>query len=283
MRRLVLAFVLVAAAATPGRALIPTHNSVGFVSFVLDEGTEIIRADSHQVTLLRWTPERLARRTEHDVALAWQDLLTRIHQDWRIAVSGCWFCAPGGWPMLNVPCVEAARQAVQARVAEVYQPAYWLRVEGTLDRIPTLWWQSPQPGGGAVIACVAGASSPIYQSLLPDPYFYQRPQPPDPPRKLSAEPPGDPQKEALKEATLSGRPARVDGYQQVGYVVFLRTMGAIASHTFTAPVVGTCVQCALVWCWPVTRTWTVTLPVTLQRAITDWPAVAEGYGIPGIR
>ncbi len=282
MRRGILAVSIVVLLTTPGPALIPARASVGFVSAVLDEGTEIVRAGTHHVSLLPWADEGLARSTERKIAHSWQELVSRIGQDWTASVAACWFCAPGGWPTLNVACVGAAREAVRARLTLLYQPDYWRQVETSLRQLPTMWWYSPRPGDGAVIACVAGESTPSYQNLLPDPYFHQAPRPPYPPAHVRAEPPGDPQKEALKELLLRGRPARVAGYQQIGYVVFLRTTGDFVPHTFTALVTGTCVQCVVFWCWPVTRTWTVTFQILLQRAVTDWPAVAEGYGIPGV-
>ncbi len=269
--------------ATPAHALIPAREAIGVVSVVLDEGTEIVRRNPAQVMLLRWTPELQARAAELAIAAAGGDLLSRIGADWVASVAGCWLCTPGGWPVLNLPCVEVARQAVTARLRHLYEPTYWTTVEASLSRLPTLWGQSPRPGEGAVIACVAGATSPPYQSLLPDPYYHQRPRPAYAPTKSAAEPPGDPTKEAVKELLLGGRPARVDGYQRIGYVVFLQTTGELAPHSFTAPVTGTCVQCVMIWCWPVTWTWTVTLQVLVPRAKTNWPAVAEGYGIPGLK
>ncbi len=269
--------------ATTASALTLPQEAPAFVSMVLDEGTEIVRKDPLNVLVLPWTPEQQAHSTEWEIATAWENLVDRIAQDWVASVLGCWFCVPGGWPVLNLPCIEAAREAVQARVQSLYAPAYWVQVETSLRRLPSLWARSPHPGQGAVIACVAGESSPPYQSLLTDPYYHQPPRPPYASRQSSAEPPGDPVKEAAKEALLSGWPARIDGYQRIGYVVFFRAKGDIVARIFAAPITGVCVQCVVFWCWPVVRTWTVTLQVLLPRVTTDWPAVAEGYGIPGLR
>lgn len=269
--------------AIPSYALTPAREARGVVSLVLDEGTEIVLRDPPRATVVPWTPEPQARATEQAIDRAERDLLTRVGEDWLASVAGCWLCAPGGWPLLNLPCVELARQAVRGRLGYLYEPELWMKVETALRQLPTLWGQGPRPGEGSVIACVAGQASPPYQSLLPDPYFHQRPRPPYAPSKSDAEPPGDPIKEAVKETVLGGRPARVDGYQRIGYVVFLRTTGELVWRSFVAPVTGTCLQCVFVWCWPVTMTWTVTLHVLVARAKTDWPAVAEGYGIPGFK
>jgi len=250
---------------------------------VLDEGTEILRQHPPQTMVLLWTPEPRARATELAINTAWRELLSQIEEDWLTSVAGCWLCGPGGWPLPNLPCLEVARQAVRGRLQGIYEPALWMKVETSLRQLPTFWGRGPRPGEGAVVACVAAESSPPYQQLLPDPYYHQPPRPTYAPSKSAAEPPGDPVKEALKEAVLGGRPARVDSYQRIGYAVFLRTSGEWVSRSFTAPVTGTCLQCIFIWCWPVTQTWTVSLHLLVPRAKTDWPAVAEGYGIPGLK
>lgn len=267
----------------PAHGLIPAPQAAGFVSIILDEGTEIGLGHPPRFTLLPWTPELSARATEMEIAAAWEILVNQIRADWASSVAECWFCAPGGWPVLNVACTEAARQAVQLRLVTFYAPLYWTSIETALRRLPTLWAQSPRAGEGAVIACVAGEASPPYASLLPDPYYHQSPRPPYPPRLGTPELSGDPAKEAVKETLLSGQPARIEGYQRIGYVVFLRVGGEMVVHTVTAFVTGVCVQCFLLWCWPVVMSWPVTLQISLPKAKTDWPAVAEGYGIPGVR
>ncbi len=278
-----LALTIIWVLAPPAHGLLPAREAGGFVSIVLDEGTEIGLRNPPQITLLPWTSELRARVAETEISEAWEQFVGRIREDWSASTAGCWFCAPGGWPVLNLACIEAARQAVSVRLGSLYTPVYWTAVETSLHRLPTLWAQSPRPGEGAVIACVAGESSPPYASLLPDPYYHQIPRPPYPPHQESAELPGDPAKEAMKEILLGGRPARIEGYQHIGYVVFFRTRGETVAQTVTAVVRGVCVQCLLLWCWPVVMTWPVPLQLALPKAKTDWPAVAEGYGIPDLR
>jgi len=284
MRPLLLALtaaaVILAAAAPPSSALIPPRDSVGFVSVVLDEGVELVRTSTRQPVLLAWTSEEQARAVERKIREAWEWLVSTIQADWQASVAGCATCPP---PALNPACVEAARQAVLERIRTRYQPEYWRRVEEALRSIPTVWWQSPRPGQGAVLAAVFATTPPDLRSLLPDPYYWQPPSSRGVSGNPLAEPPGDPAKEALKEQRLTGVLARVSDYQRVGFVTFMRTSGRTTPAQFQGTVTVTCVVCVLFACWPVTGTWTVTLEAVLEQAVVDWPAVAEGYGIPGIR
>jgi len=274
------AAVVLAFAAPPSSALIPARDSVGFVSVVLDEGVELVRTSTRRPVLLAWTSEEQARAVERRIQEAWEWLVSTIQADWQASVAGCATCPP---PALDPACVEAARQAVLARTRTRYQPEYWRRVEEALRSIPTVWWQSPRPGQGAVLAAVFAPASPDLRSLLPDPYYWQAPRtgriPPDP----LAESPGDPAMEAVKEARLAGILARVADYQRVGFVTFMRTSGRITPARLQGTVSITCVVCVLFTCWPVSGAWTVTLEAVLEQGVVDWPAVAEGYGIPGVR
>lgn len=253
---------------------------MGFVSIILDEGVELIRTSTRQSVLLAWTSESQARAVVQQIEEAWQWLTSTIQADWQASVAGCATCPP---PALNVACVEAARQAVLQRIRTTYQPEYWRRVEAALRSIPTVWWQGPRPGQGAVLAVVFAKTSPDLRALLPDPYYWQLPptgrRPPDP----MAEPPGDPAKEAAKESALAGVLARVPDYQRVGFVTFMRTRGQHTPKTFTTTVSITCLVCTLFICTPVGGSWQVVLDALLEQAIVDWPAVAEGYGVPGVR
>ena len=278
------AAVVLAAAVPPSPALIPARDSVGFVSIVLDEGVELIRTSTRRPVLLAWTSEEQARAVEGKIREAWEWLISTIQADWQASVAGCASCPP---PALDEACVEAARQAVLARIRTTYQPEYWRRVEEALRSIPTVWWQSPRPGQGAVLAAVFAPASPDLRSLLPDPYYWQAPRtgrtPPDP----LAEPPGDPAMEAAKEARLSGVLARVADYQRIGYVVFMRTTGKFTPRTFYAVVSVCCLVCTGSGedrrCEMQCGAWTVALTAVLEQAVVDWPAVAEGYGIPGVK
>ncbi len=279
---LLVAAVAALLAAGEAAALLPAREAVGCLSAVLDEGAELLAVTPRVAAVLPWEREENARREAGNIEGAWAWLVGTVRADWQGRASACGRCTP--YPAVDPGCVSAAERELREEIRRTYRPEYWSRVESSLGRLVAAWWTGPRPGMGAVLVAPVARVRPDLRAVLPEPYFRQMPRAraevPDP----MAEPhPGDPAQEELKERRLAGVLAGVEDYRRVGFVTFMRVSGTVLTVPFTADVVVTCLVCTpWPFCGPVTQVFPVTTVQTLERALVTWPAVAEGYGIPGV-
>jgi hypothetical protein len=287
MRRwkVLLAVLVITGALGPAaEAIILARESVGFTSFVQDEALEVVHrqtlrrcVEEHVRSGLRglercgtrfawnmdWVLEQRAQRVEERINAAWGAMVADIQATWARLVAGC---------MCNPQCIAAAYSRLLAELPRI-QADYWRRVAEALAEIEALWWRGPRPDQGAVISAVfrpVPRGKPAFvERLGPDPYFHQLPPPPRgyPVRDPEGEPPGDPGKEEQKEQKLGRFTATVSEYQDYGYTVLFQVYGRRETVTVVALAGPFCPVPAV---------------VPVERAVTDWPAVAEGYGIPRV-
>jgi hypothetical protein len=256
--------------------------------------------------LAPFIPEATAEAAERDIANAWERYVDRtideINREINHLFLPCWIPSLCPSVLINWDCVMQRLQRASETSLSQYLPEYWADVLMAIaTNLPfALWWESPFPDGGAVIA-------PVF-SLTPKPaqytglvqgardaayYFDGRYLPflfpdlpvPYAPGEATAQNPGIPQLEArkrqLERATLLE-------YQQFGFSSFFFVHGGHQDTLFFKLERG---PYLLTFCFKLTPPAIVPnfpIPVPgfipqVPKAFTAFESVPEGYAIPRVK
>ncbi len=256
--------------------------------------------------LAPFIPEATAEAAERDIADAWERYVDRTIDEMNREINTlflpCWIPSLCPSVLIDWNCVLQRLQRASETSLSQYLPEYWGDVLTSIGtNLPfALWWESPFPDGGAVIAPVFSLTpKPAqYAGLVQDPrdtayYFDGRYVPfgfpdlpvPYAPGEASAQHPGIPQleerKRQLERATLLE-------YQQFGFSSFFMVHGGYEDTLFFKLERG---PYLLTFCFSlipfgIFPNYPIPVPgfiPQLPKAFTAFETVPEGYGVPRVK
>ncbi|HEX2864687.1 MAG TPA: hypothetical protein VHN99_08955 [Deinococcales bacterium] len=227
------------------------------------------------------------RAVENNLDTAWRDFQRQATETIAKKLNAAPPCSPPT-PCPGVPnagCIATRQVQGIAEALAQDLPTYWKAVgQSLLTGLPEgIWWTSPLPGGGAVLALVTDAQgrvSPPGGDARAGAYF-----PPSgahaavPVRPGESGPPGIRFLEDLKTAFP---PAGLGDYERYGYASFFEVYGGYRDVTLIPTLLHTCLVPGPV---PIPVVLPLPIPTLLPRvpdAERAYESVPEGYGLPRV-